>query len=265
MVISSSANPRIKAIRALRQRKERERTGLFFVEGIRLVTEAIQSGAPVEALLLAPELLTSQHMHELARAQAKRGVSLSEVTRDVFARVASKDNPQGIGAVVRQRWGSLDQAAFGAALCWIALDATQDPGNIGTILRTSDAVGGAGIILLGNSADPFDPSAVRASMGAVFTQQLVRAGWSDFLTWKRAQGATLVGTSDSATLDYSQATYRAPLVLLMGSEQKGLSREQQAACDLVVRIPMLGRSDSLNLAVATGVVLYAIFEHRRLA
>jgi len=263
LLITSSANARIKAIRALRQRKERERTGLFFVEGIRLVSEAIQTHAPIETLLVAPGLLTSTHMQEEIRAQQKRGVASVEVSREVFEGLSSKDNPQGVGAVVRQRWETLEQIRLGQELCWVALDAAQDPGNVGAILRTSDAVGGAGLILLGHSTDPHDPTAVRASMGAIFSQRLVRADWDAFSAWTRTQGATLVGTSDKAAHEYTQVTYPAPLILLMGSEQKGLSREQQAACDLVVRIPMVGRSDSLNLAVATSVVLYEVFNQRR--
>lgn len=291
MLISSPANPRSKAIRALRQRKARERTGLCFVEGIRIVTEAIQMSQPhplappllegegdggrgqvqIESLVVAPDLLTSPHMQELINQQKKRGIPILEVTRAVFESISSKEGPQGIGAVVRQQWQSLDQIVFpplqsGGGLgwgLWIALDAAQDPGNIGTILRTSDAVGGAGLILLGHAADPYDPSAVRASMGALFSQRLVRASWDEFIAWKRAQHVTLVGTSDRAERDYTDVTYTSPLVLLMGSEQKGLSREQQAACDLIVKIPMVGRSDSLNLAVATAVVLYEIFNQHR--
>ncbi len=265
MHITSTSNPRIKAIRALRQRKERERTGLFFVEGIRIVTEAIQTNAEIESLVVAPDLLTSQHARELVRAQQKRGVTLLEVSRALFESIAAKDNPQGIGAVVRQQWADLSglEDLTGLLRLWLALDAAQDPGNIGTILRTSDAVGGAGVILLGHAADPHDPSAVRASMGALFSQRLVRANWDEFLVWKQQHAVALVGTSGEAEHAYTDVIYPSPLVLLMGSEQKGLSPDQQAACDLVVKVPMVGRSDSLNLAVATGVVLYEIFNQRR--
>jgi TrmH family RNA methyltransferase len=143
----------------------------------------------------------------------------------------------------------------------VALDAAQDPGNIGTILRTSDAVGGAGLLLLGQSADPYDPGALRASMGAIFSQRLVKTDFTQLLQWARQQHIPLVGTSDSASTDYRAAHYHQPTVLLMGSERAGLSQEQQAQCDLVVKIPMVGRSDSLNLAVATGVLLYELFRH----
>jgi TrmH family RNA methyltransferase len=124
-------------------------------------------------------------------------------------------------------------------------------------------VGGAGLLLLGDSADPYDPGAVRASMGALFALRLARATFDEFAAWKRQRACTVVGTSDAAAQDYRAVAYRPPLVLLMGSERQGLSPDQQALCDAVVSIPMVGRSDSLNLAVATGVMLYEIFNQQR--
>ncbi len=263
MIISSRSNPRLKQIRSLRQRKERERSGLFFVEGIRIVSEAVQCCAPIELLVFAPDLLRSEFGRELIEEQKRRGVECLEVTPDVFESISLKEGPQGIGAVVRERWERLENIRLSSELCWVALDAAQDPGNIGAILRTSDAVGGAGLILLGNSADAYDPAAVRASMGAIFSQRVVRASFVEFADWKRQHQYTVVGTSGAAPHDYQAVSYQMPLVLLMGGEREGLSREQQAICDLMVKIPMVGRSDSLNLAVATGVILYEIFNQKR--
>lgn len=262
-LISSRANPAIKQIRALATRKERDRSGLFFVEGIRLVLEALQVGAVVGQGVVAPDLLKGRGGHEAVALLRARGVPCLQVTADVFATLSAKEGPQGLGAVVRQRWEPLPAAGPGAGLGWVALDAVQDPGNLGTILRTADAVGAAGVILVGPSTDPYDPAAVRASMGAIFTQRLVRAGWAEFAAWKHEVDITLVGTSDKAAADYQAVAYRPPLVLFMGSERQGLSAEQQALCDRMVRIPMVGRSDSLNLAVATGVILYEIFNQQR--
>lgn len=259
MIISSTTNARIKQIRSLSHRRERERTGLFFIEGIRIVSEAIQMGAEIDTLISAPDLLKSQFAVELLSKARNQGIPCLEVTPEVFKTLSVKEGPQGLGAVVHQRWERLDAVRLGNELCWVALDSAQDPGNIGTILRTSDAVGSRGLILLGNCADPYDPSALRASMGALFSQGLAKASFSEFVHWKRQHSYTVVGTSGAATLDYRQASYTSPLVLLMGSEREGLSTEQQALCDSMVRIPMVGRSDSLNLAVATGVVLYEIF------
>jgi TrmH family RNA methyltransferase len=265
LLISSASNPTIKQIRALAQRKERDARKLFFIEGIRIVTAACETGAPIETVVVAPELLTSTHGRTVARTLRQRGVPSLEVTGELFGRLSAKEGPQGLAAVVRQRWAPLDQAAPDTGLGWIALDAAQDPGNLGTILRTNDAVGGAGVILVGPTTDPHDPAAVRASMGALFAQQLVRTGFAELAAWKRRHGVFMVGTSDKAATDYQALRYPQPTVLLMGSEQKGLSAEQQALCDAMVRIPMVGRSDSLNLAVATGVLLYEIFNQHRAA
>lgn len=263
MRISSIGNPNIKRIRnLLRQRKEREHSGMFFVEGIRLVTEAIQLGAGIETLVFAPELLTSPLAWEIVQEHERGGTPCLEITAAVFKSISTREGPQGIGAVVRQRWELLEQVVPGDELCWVALDQVQDPGNLGTILRTSDAVGGAGVILLGHTTDPYDPAAVRASMGAIFAQRLVRTTFAQFAAWRR-RGYTVVGASGSAADDYRSVVYHRPLVLLMGSEREGLSAEQQAMCDRLVRIPMVGRSDSLNLAVATGVMLYEIFNQHR--
>ena len=195
--------------------------------------------------------------------QRRAGVPCLEVAANVFETLSIKEGPQGLAAVLRQRWESLDHVRLGNELCWIALDAVADPGNLGTILRTADAVGAGGVILIGNSTDPYDPAALRGSMGAIFVKRLVRATWDELNEWKRWHSYPVVGTSDKASIDYQAYRYPTPLVLLMGSERQGLSPEQQAACDAMVSIPMAGRSDSLNLAVATGVVLYEIFNQHR--
>lgn len=259
MIISSQRNQHIKQIRNLRHRHEREQSGLFFIEGIRIVTEAVQLGAEIETLVAAPDLLKSQFGREIIQVEQDRGTPCIEVTAEVFSSISSKDGPQGIGAVVRQRWEALEHIRLANGQYWVALDAAQDPGNIGTILRTGDATGSAGLILLGNCVDPYDATALRASMGAIFSQRLVKASFADFVQWKQQHNYFVIGTSRTAPHDYRAVTYLPPLVLLMGSERLGLSSEQQAICDTMVKIPMVGRSDSLNLAVATGITLYEIF------
>lgn len=281
-VITSTQNQRVKQIRGLRMRKERDRTGSFFLEGIRIVTEAVQTGAAVDTLVVAPELLTSAFARDLVEAERRAGVPVLEVSAAVFQSLSLKDGPQGLGAVVRQTWTGLDRVPVESGLpiklhpstqsrfrpgqpgavggLWVALDAVQDPGNLGTILRTADAVGCDGLIFLGNSTDPYDPGAIRASMGAIFSQRLARTSFDELVTWKRRHGVTLAGAAGGASLHYRKASYTQPLVLLMGSERLGLSAGQQAACDFLVSIPMVGRCDSLNLAVATSVILYEIFE-----
>ena len=282
MVITSLQNPRIKAIRALSQRKRRQETGLFFAEGIRLAGEAVQTGADVETLVVALELLRSDFGRDTVRRARTEGVEILEVGADVFRSLSGKDGPAGVGVVARQRWAALDEAGVGlgrvdAALAdastndaaaavtlgWVVLEDVGNPGNLGSILRTSDAVGGAGVILLGDTVDPYDPASVRGSMGAVFTQQIVRSSLEALIDWKRRIGIPMIGTSDAAPVDFRSAAYAPPLLLCLGGEQHGLSKEVMEACDTVVRIPMAGRADSLNLAVAAGVMLYEVLSRVR--
>jgi TrmH family RNA methyltransferase len=262
LLIASRNNPKVKAIRDLRHRKERERSGLFFVDGIHLVAAAIELRAMVEQLVVAPDLLSSRFARDLLYQQRQSGVDCLEVTAEVFESLASKEAAQGIGAVVQQRWEALERAPP-ARDCWVALEAIHYPGNLGTILRTSDAVGAAGAILLGPTTDPYDPAAVRASMGAIFSQRLIRADLDEFAAWTRRHGCKVVGTSPGAALDYQSVAYELPLVLLMGSEPRGLSAEGLGLCDTIVSIPMVGHNDSLNLSVAASVMLYEIFNQRR--
>jgi TrmH family RNA methyltransferase len=264
-VISSLHNPRVKQIRALKQRKERQRTGCFFIEGRQALIAAARAGAQIETLVLAPGLLAERRELSPVAQQLQGGVERIEVSAEVFRSLAARDNAHGIAAVVRQRWQSLAQIGSGAA-CWVALEAIQYPGNLGSILRTCDATGAAGVILLGATSDPYDPEAVRASVGAVFSLRLVRAGVAEFAAWKHASNMPVVGTSPAARLDYRAASYALPLVLLMGGERSGLPPALQALCDTVVQIPMIGHADSLNLAVATSVMLYEVFrQHQPLA
>jgi TrmH family RNA methyltransferase len=262
MIITSSSNPRIKQIRKLRERKERQESGLCYLEGLRIVGEAIQQDASLDSVIVAPELLTSPFGQELVKISAGKGADILEVSADVFRSFALKEGPQGIAAVVQQRWAGLDTVQPDSGL-WVALDAVADPGNLGTILRTADAIGGQGVILLDYATDPYDPTAVRASMGAVFCQKLVKAPFDQFALWKRAGGLPVVGASGAGTTDYHHAQYPTSLVLLMGSERQGLLDHHLQLCDELVRIPMPGHMDSLNLAVATAVILYEIYNHHR--
>jgi TrmH family RNA methyltransferase len=264
MKITSSANPRIKSLRKLRERKYRQESGCFYAEGLRILVEAARQGAIIETLVVSPQLLTSTVGLALVEEQRRKGIEILEVSSAVFQSFALKDSPVGLAGVIRQQWLSLEEIQPGAGDLWVALDEVADPGNLGTILRTHDAVGGKGVILLGHATDPYDPSAARASMGALFSQYLVRASFEEFSAWKQKLNIPLIGTSDSAQIDYQKIHYPSSMVLLMGSERHGLDEAHVRLCDSMVRIPMVGTSDSLNLAVATAVVLYEIFNQRRI-
>ncbi|MGH2459770.1 MAG: TrmH family RNA methyltransferase [Chloroflexota bacterium] len=260
---SSELDATIRQIRRLRGREERERTGTCYVEGARIVARALRAGFTIERGVVAPDLLSGDYGLSIAAELRRAGVPMVELSPPAFGSISFKESLQGIGAVVRTRFESLPDVDLTGTLGWVALDAVGNPGNLGAILRTCEAVGCAGIIALGDTVDPYHPAAVRASMGAVFDQRFARTSFAEFARWKRERGYPVIGTSGGAPREYREVAYHAPVVLLMGSERLGLADEQQAVCDQLVRIPMVGTVDSLNLAVATSVVLYEVFQQNR--
>lgn len=264
-LIDHLQHPALVWISRLRRRDVRDRSGLFYVEGVRFVAQAVEHRFPLKTLVVCRRLLEHPFARRLVREQRRLGVPVLEVTPQVMHGLALVDDPQGIGAVVQQRWESLGPVSPGDELCWIALQTVRAPGNLGTILRTAEAVGCAGVILLGDATDPYDPATVRATMGAFFALRFVRATLEEFERWKGEHRCHLIGTSPGAAADYHRIVYPAPTVLLMGEERKGLPPELLRLCDQLVRIPMVGKGDSLNLGIATGVMLYEIFNQRRMA
>lgn len=260
-MITSHANPKIKQARALRQRKERDATGLYLVEGLFHIGEALAAGAGIEYICYAPDLLEGDFAHRLIEQASADGVPCWATTTDIFAALAEKENPQGVLAVVRQRRAPLESLTPPVFPWGVAVVAPQDPGNVGAILRTIDAVGAGGLILLEGGVDPYHPTAVRASMGALFWHPVVIAHFDEWTTWACRHGYHIIGSSAHGDVDYrAVAAYKRPLILLLGSEREGLSPEQMAACEQVIRLPMHGRVSSLNLAVAAGILLYGILE-----
>jgi TrmH family RNA methyltransferase len=255
MQITSPQNPLIKQLRALQQRKERQRSGLFLVEGLLPIGAALESGWEIVHLLYDPERLESAFAQRLLQEVKARGGDVRPVSPRVLEGLSEKENPQGMVAVVRQRTRTLQEVALAAGVA-VALVSPQDSGNVGTVLRTLDAVGGKALFLLEGGVDPYHPGVVRASMGALFWVPWVQSSFGEFISWAQAQGIFLLGTSAHAAQDYRQLQPPQPFVLILGNEQKGLSAAQRAACDAEVALPMRGRASSLNLAVAAGVLLY---------
>ncbi|MEW6403098.1 MAG: RNA methyltransferase [Chloroflexota bacterium] len=253
-VITSLSNPLVKQARSLRQRKARTESGLFLVEGIHHVGEAIEAKWNVDSILYAPELLTSAFAKDLLKEVARLSLRLQPVSAQVMESLADKDNPQGILALVRQRQTRFKELKNIQRA--VALVMPQDPGNVGTILRTLDAVGADALFLLEGGVEPYHPTAVRASMGTLFWIPIVQSSFDEFITWTRQNRLQLIGTSAHADVDYHTLVPQLPWALLLGNEQKGLPYEQTAACDVTVALPMRGRASSLNLAVAAGVLLY---------
>jgi TrmH family RNA methyltransferase len=256
--IASFSNETVKRIRSLRDKKHRREEGLFLAEGLRILTEARDSGRLPEIVVFSPEGAKHPLAAEIIAATESAGGDAIETTTDILTKMSGKDNPQMLLGAYRQPETSLDRIDRSMAPLWIVAQALRDPGNIGTILRTGDAVGAGGLILIDDCADPYSVEAVRASMGAVFTQQIATARWPEFMAWLRSGEGQLVGTSLKATHDYLEAVYREPCFLLIGNEQQGLPANYEAECDLLVKIPMAGRADSLNAAMATAVMVFAI-------
>lgn len=257
--ITSLQNERVKAIRALEMRKERKETGLFVAEGTSLLVTARDNGFTPETLVYRAGSATSGIVQGLVTWALKEGVECLEVSEAVLGKLSSKDNPQSMLGVFKQRWIDPPPAAHvGRENVWLALEEVRDPGNLGTIIRTADAVGASGIILVGSCCDPYSHECVRATMGSVFAVPLARMQREAFLTWIEGWPGDIVGTHLDGEEDFRRAQYRAPTLLVMGSEGPGLSTKLAAACTRLVKIPMAGQLDSLNLAVATALVLYQI-------
>lgn len=255
--VTSLTNPLVKAVRALHLRKEREDSGRFLAEGLKIVTEAVELGFIPRVLMYGPEARTHPVLRRVAEATSAGGGDVLEVTRDILEKVSRRDNPQTVVAVFDQRFGDLAALPASVSPVWVALHAVRDPGNLGAIVRTADSAGCGGVILVGDCCDPFSVEAVRATMGSIFAVPIYRVAIPDFLAWRVGWPGSVVGTLLTATVSHRSAEYRRPALVLMGNEQQGLTAELAAACDVNVKIPMRGRADSLNLAVATGIMIYA--------
>jgi TrmH family RNA methyltransferase len=241
----------------LDRRSVRDELGVVLVEGARFVARALDTRAEIVELVTAPALLCGAFARKLVHALHKKGVPLRQLSAEQFRALSRAEEPQGIAAVVRQRWSELPEGS-GRRDLWLAVESIRSPGNLGTMLRTCDAVGARGLICLGYAIDPHDPRAVRGSMGALFDVKLVRATHAELARWCRRERALVVGTSARATRDFRAQAYPGRIVLMIGAERGGMSEAQENLCDAVVRIPMFGRADSLNVAVAVGILAYEI-------
>jgi TrmH family RNA methyltransferase len=263
--ITGFSNPTVKFLRSLRDKKHRRREKRFLAEGLRLLTDARESGVLPELLVMATGREAHPLIDGLAGDVIAAGGEVIAMDEDILAKVTGKDNPQAVAGVFAEfdtRLAAIDRTR---APIWLVAQALRDPGNLGTMLRTGDAVGAGGLILLDDCADPFSVEAVRASMGAVFTQRIAQARWEEFIAWLRAgaeeSGGQLVAASLRDAEPYRTAAYAAPCFLMVGNESRGLPQAYEDACDLRVTLPMRGRADSLNAAVAAAVLAYEALAH----
>lgn len=261
--ITGFSNPTVKFLRSLREKKHRRREERFLAEGLRLLTDARESGKLPEILVMATGRDVHPLLETLEADVIAAGGDVIEMDEDILAKVTGKDNPQAVAGVFAEFDTSLAALDRSAAPIWLVAQALRDPGNLGTMLRTGDAVGAGGLILIDDCADPFSVEAVRASMGAIFTQRVAQARWEDFSAWLRQSDGQLVAASLRDAQDYRTAPYAAPCFLMVGNESRGLPAEYEDACDLRVTMPMLGRADSLNAAVAGAVLAYEALAHLR--
>ncbi len=257
-LITGFSNPTVKFLRSLRDKKHRRLEQRFLAEGLRLLTDARETGRLPELLVMATGREAHPLLAELEAEVGAAGGEILEMSADLLAKVTGKDNPQAVCGVFAEFDTSLRAIERYVAPIWLVAQALRDPGNLGTMLRTGDAIGAGGLILLDDCADPFSAEAVRASMGAIFTQRVARAKWEEFLPWLQGDAGQLVAASLRDAQPYRGAPYVAPCFVMVGNESRGLPEEYEIACDLRVTLPMKGRADSLNAAVAAAVLGYEV-------
>ncbi|TVR11963.1 MAG: RNA methyltransferase [Salinarimonadaceae bacterium] len=258
--IASLTNPLVKQLRALHGRKERRESGLFLAEGARTIVEALDNGQAPEILVYHREGRDRPVVARLRAACVKAGGTCLETNDEVLAKISRKDNPQSVVAAFRWRERGFDAVDPASARVFVALDRVRDPGNLGAVIRTADAVGAGGVLLVGETCDPASVESVRASMGSIFAVPVFEGSETDFLALCARWPGSVVGTALTATTHYRRAALREPVLIVMGNEQAGITEAIAGACTDLVRIPMIGRADSLNLAISTAVMLYGVAE-----
>ncbi|MBS0478036.1 MAG: RNA methyltransferase [Proteobacteria bacterium] len=261
--ITAFSNTLIKRIRSLRDKKHRRTEGLFLAEGLRILTEAREAGRLPRYLFFTAEGARHPLAAVLIEAVEANGGDAIRTSRDILSKLSGKDNAQAVVGVFPEFTTPLAQFDRASSPIWLVAERLRDPGNLGTILRTGDAVGAGGLILVGDCVDPFSVEAVRASMGALFTVPVAQARWEEFVPWLRSGPGQLVGLSLQTSSDYRSVSYEPPTFLLTGNEAQGLPEMYEAECDLLVKLPMLGKADSLNAAVATAVTAYEVLARTR--
>lgn len=262
--ITAVSNQHIKDIRALERRKVRNETGQFIAEGLQLVAFAVEAGWDADILVYAKNVKSQDLVQKVAAKVHAKGGLILEVSEQVLGKIAHRDNPQQVIGVFRQRFGALEEMAKDVTEAGgdmvVALQAVKDPGNLGTIVRTADAVGASALLLVGETTDPFSLEAVRATMGSIFHVPLYRATHEEFMAWRKNWPGDVVGTHLKGAVDYRTVKPKEPVMVLMGNEQSGLPDDVAQSCDHLVKIPMAGRAESLNLAVSTGIALFRLRE-----
>jgi RNA methyltransferase, TrmH family len=252
-----------RATKLHRDRAYRDNTGLFYLEGVRNFVRVVDNRFELETILFSEKLLTAPVARKLVRQARRAGVPTLNLSPERFRQISYTERASGIAAIVRQRWSKLSAILPQAGLCWVAIETVRSAGNLGTLIRTAEAVGAAGFMLIGDRIDPFDPDIIRASMGGIFCQQFVRTSLPLLRDWLQQQQCQSIGASPDGSADLHQFDYPSSPLLFLGEERQGLTPQQKDLCQHLVKIPMQGDADSLNLGVAGSLLLYEIYRSNR--
>ena len=262
---TSSIAAKINEVQKLiKHRTYRDSSKQFYVEGVRNFIRAIDNKFHISTIIYSERLLTSAIARKLVRQSRRSGIPCIQITPEQFRHISHTEKASGIGVIVRQHWTKLHHISPQQGLCWIILETIRSPGNLGTLIRTSEAFGGAGFILLGNTIDPFDPNVIRASMGSIYNQKFIRTGFSKLHKWLQHHKYSAIGASPDGAVDFHQFNYPPTKFIFLGEERKGLTEQQRNLCKHLVRIPIARTVDSLNLAVAGSLILYEIYRMENL-
>lgn len=258
-VITSVQNPRVKAAIALRERRKRNACGQFLIEGYREILRSLNGPYPLETFFYCRSLFLGSNEQALLE---KSGAQLIETDERVFRKLSYRDRPDGLLAVATQKHFSLNHLQLSKAPFLVIAEAIEKPGNLGTILRSTDAVGADGLIVVDPCTDIFNPNVVRASVGTLFTVPVIQASSEETLAWLQEKKIQVLAATPAAQNLFTDVDSTGPVAICVGTEQLGLSKLWMDNADLQVRIPMLGQSDSLNVATATTLLLYEVVRQR---
>lgn len=266
--ITSSQNPLIKEVLHLRERKRRDETKRFLVEGYREILRAHQAAWHIEELIICKELFLGSNENALIESIKATSTSIIETSEKVFQKISYRDRPDGLLAIAKQKNQSLNTLALrqnsAQTPFYVVAEAIEKPGNLGTILRSSDAAGATGLIVCDRCTDIYNPNVVRASVGTLFTVPTIEASSDETLSWLKSQGITILAATPHAHCSFTEVDLTIPIAIAVGTEQIGLSEKWMSQADIKVKIPMMGVADSLNVAMATTLLLYEVHRQRHL-
>jgi RNA methyltransferase, TrmH family len=266
LLLSSVQNPRVKQLIRLRDKSERDKTHTFLIEGYRELFRAVEGGYLPDVLFICPELFLGSNEQALISRMKVNGTEIMRCTEPVFRKISYRDRPDGLLGLTSQKHRSLqdlEQLLNKRSHPFLVVaEAIEKPGNLGTILRSSDAVGVHGLIVCDHCTDIHNPNVVRASVGTLFTVPVVEAQGEETLRWLKSKNIEIVAATPSAKKEFTQMTLTGPIAIVVGTEQLGLSARWMHNADMQVRIPMCGIADSLNVAMATTLLLYEAFRQR---